>query len=202
MMKKWIVFAGLLALTLSLSTEAFGQRRGGQNDDIDEYFDESGGFAHRLWYGGGFIFGFNGGTFESLFQVGISPMVGYKLDNNFSVGPRFSVIYTHYRAQLLNGEVETANPISYSVAGFARYKVFRSIFAHAEYELENEGRVNNTVLPFEVDRVQRNNVYVGAGYNSSAGLIGYEILALYNVNLPENTFESPFSFRFGITYKF
>jgi len=202
MMKKCMVLVGVLLFVFSINTDVYGQRNGGQNDDIDQYFDESGGFAHRLWYGGGFALGFSGGNVSSSFQLGISPMVGYKLDNNFSVGPRFSVLYTHYRVRLLNGEVETANPMSYSAAAFGRYKVFKALFAHAEYEIESEGYAffdNSTLV---TDRIQRNNVYLGAGYNSSAGLFGYEILVLYNVNQPENTLDSPVSFRFGITYKF
>ena len=83
----------------------------------DEYFDESGGLGHKLWYGGGFNLGFSGNSFQSLFQIGISPMVGYKITEEFSVGPRASVQYNYFRVND-GGQVLRASPITWAAGAF------------------------------------------------------------------------------------
>jgi len=62
----------------------------------DEYFDESGGLGHKLWYGGGFNLRVSCNCFQRLFQIGIFPLVGYKNTEEFSVCPRASVQYKFF----------------------------------------------------------------------------------------------------------
>ncbi len=157
-------------------------------------------FASRLWYGGGFVLGFAGGNQESLFQLGAAPMVGYKIFEEFSIGPRVSLVYSHYRVNL-GFDVEKANTVSWSAGAFTRYKLLRNIFAHAEFEFENTPVYTFTNLGLEVLRRERNNFYIGAGYNSG-GVWGYEIMVLYNTLAPENDINPPFSFRVGFTHNF
>lgn len=159
-------------------------------------------FASQLWYGGNVGLGFSSNSFQSLFQIGVSPMVGYKIFEQFSIGPRVSLFYSHYRYNFGGGDVQTANPLTWTVGAFARYKLFRTIFAHAEYEFENSPVFTlggNGDL--EVLRDQRTNTYLGAGYNSGERF-GYEIMVLYNLSVAENSIESPFDIRFGFTYNF
>lgn len=163
---------------------------------------EKSSFTSQLWYGGNIGLGFSSTSFQSLFQIGISPMVGYKITPQFSIGPRVSIFYSHYRYNFGGGDVQTANPITWTAGAFARYKIFRTIFAHAEYEFENSpvfAQGSNGDL--QVLREQRTNTYLGAGYNSGERF-GYEILVLYNLSLAENSIESPFDIRFGFTYNF
>lgn len=171
-------------------------------ETVEEKPQAENSFASHLWYGGNVGLGFSGTSYQSLFQIGVSPMVGYKITPQFSIGPRVSFTYSHYRYNFGGGDVQTANPVTWSAGAFARYKVFRTIFAHAEYEFENSpifSLSNNGDL--EVLRDQRTNTYIGAGYNSGERF-GYEILVLYNFSLPENTVESPFDIRFGFTFNF
>lgn len=158
-------------------------------------------FASRLWYGGNLILGYSGGNYESLFQVGISPMVGYKVFEGLSIGPRASIIYSAYRLDL-GTEVDKSNTVSWAVGVFARYKIIRSIFVHTEAELEDTPIYLFNGSALEVFRRQRNNFYVGGGYNSGQGAFGYEIMLLYNLNQPDNDVESPFDIRVGFTYNF
>lgn len=200
-MKKILQAALVATLLLSAQADAFGQRE----SDTDRYFDESQGFTHRLWYGGGVQLGFSGGTFSSIFQIGISPMVGYKFTENLSAGPRLSLLYSHYRQQTGFNTTVRANMIDYGVGAFARYKVIRGFFVHLEYGADNEEFPTTSVLPngeLETIRQLRNNAYVGVGYNNSAGLWGYDIYILYNTLLAENSPRSPFELRFGVTYNF
>ncbi len=157
-------------------------------------------FASRLWYGGGVGLGFSGGNQESLFQIGLSPMVGYKIIEPFSIGPRVNLLYSHYRINF-TGNVESANALSWSAAMFSRYKIVRNIFAHVEYEFENAAVFSYGVDGLETLRRERNNFYIGAGYNSG-GEWGYEIVLLYNTLQPENDINPPFSFRIGFTRNF
>ena len=190
----------LFVLLLALPTGAQGQ-----DSDVDKYFDESQGFTHRLWYGGGLTLGFSGGNSSSLFRIGISPLIGYKLTDNFSVGPRISVLYSHYR-QNLGPFVGRANLIDYGVGAFTRYKIVRNFFLHLEYGVDLQERVDRGTIvngdEFATGRVSISNGYIGAGYNDGNGVWGYDIYLLYNVLLPENSVRSPIDIRFGITYNF
>lgn len=198
----------ILGLVAIVQSDLYAQRGKKKSSKNEEYFDDRGGFKHRLWYGGGVSLGFSGSGdclyCYSLFQFGISPMVGYKVIGDLSVGPRFSFLYNNIRVRVSDG-VESVNPVSWSAGVFTRYKFLNFLFAHAEYGIES--RVNSIGVDANEDvvytRLQRNNAYVGLGYNgSSDSLWSFEIALLYNLNLPNNVIESPFDIRAGVTYNF
>lgn len=209
-MKKFIWFV-LLAMVFSLvsSHGAYAQKRKKRSSKTDSYFDES-GFANKLWYGGNFNLGFSGSGETNQFVFGLSPMVGYKLLNDIvSVGPRAGFTYNFIKGRGSDLAIHKVNPTSWNVGVFARVKPLANLFAHFEYEYANTKVVfvdqfgllavqNGEVI---VESEVRDNVYLGVGY-TSGGLWAYEILLLYNANLPEGDLELPFTFRFGITYKF
>ena len=213
MPKKLLCSAFLLLAVLLASSPALAQRSKGSRSTsgISEYLDDKGSFASRLWYGGNFNLGLSGDNFLTYFNAGISPMVGYKVFDSFSVGPRVSLQYSYFKGYGTDGSIHKVQPLSYSVGLFARYKIFRSIFAHAEYEHENleYPRFANGLLWYDINqakvltqRIAFNNVYVGAGFNSSANGWGYELLLLYNTTQDPQTIGLPFVIRFGITYNF
>ncbi len=198
-MKNVIRLSLLSALLWMALPEAALAQRG---DNVDKYFNESEGFTHRLWYGGGLTLGFNGNSFSSLFQIGISPLVGYKITNEFSIGPRFSLLYNHYRNNT-TGQTASANLFYYGIGAFTRYKIIRNFFIHLEYGADNieviDGIIGDDVA---TSRIIQSNAYVGAGYNDGNGVWGYDIYVLYNVLLPESSIQNPIDFRFGLTYNF
>lgn len=200
-MKKILQFALPVFMLLAVAhNTAMAQR-----SDTDRYFDESQGFTHRLWYGGGVILNFLSTGAESAFTIGVSPLIGYKITDNFSVGPRFSLIYTNYRLQTGFDQVTAANLFDYGVGAFTRYKLFRSFFVHLEYGADKEEVVsgyNSIDDELVTSRVVRSNAYIGAGYNDGNGLLGYDIYLLYNTLAPENSVRLPIEFRFGLTYNF
>lgn len=209
-MKKVFLFT-LLAMIFSLafSQDAMAQKGKKRSSKTDSYFDES-GFANKLWYGGNFNLGFSGSGETNQFVFGLSPMVGYKLLNDIvSVGPRVGFTYNFIKGRGSDLFIHKVKPTSWSMGAFARVKPITNLFAHFEYEYANTKVVyldqfgllavqNGEVI---VDKEIRDNFYVGLGY-TSGGLWAYEILLLYNVNAPDGDLELPFSFRFGITYKF
>ncbi|MCB0617936.1 MAG: hypothetical protein KDC43_08635 [Saprospiraceae bacterium] len=210
-MKKTSLLLLLSTLFLAgFSTDLHAQsKKKKSSSKVDQYFDDSGKFSDNLWYGGNFNLGFSGNGSTNLFSFGLAPMVGYKITEEWSVGPRVAFDVNFYKGYGTDGRIYKTSPTSYSVGMFTRYKVFPSIFAHVEYEFENakfpgflNGLMyveNGEVVTFQETR---DNFYVGAGYNSGYSIWGYEIIFLYNVLLPEDSVELPFFFRFGITYNF
>lgn len=182
---------------------ADAQRRGeGQSDTKiekdNEYFDESGGFAHRLWYGGMINFqlqGGNGVNQGGVLLLGISPMVGYKLNDIFSIGPRAQLDYAVFYQPGPNQKV-----LFWGIGAFGRAIVYNSIFVHTEYGFEG---VSNLSGDDNFGLQNTTNFLLGGGYNSSVGSggFGYEILVLYNF-LENDDFSLPIEYRVGFTYNF
>ena len=207
-MKKFSFYLSLiLALAFFVNINTADAQRRTKND---EYFDESGNFASRLWYGGGFNLGFTGNSAYNVFGIGISPMVGYKIIENISIGPRASFNYTHVKGVGSDGGIHKVQPIDFGIGAFGRFKVIENFFAQVEFEFESRedffvdglGRFAiNSDGNVVTQRQARENFYIGAGY-SSGGLFAYEIMILYNTSVPDDTFESPFNYRFGFTYNF
>ena len=188
------LFALLIIFMIGLSFNVEAQRDG--REDVDDYFDESGVGGFRFWYGGGLGLGFSGGTFSNQFNLSVSPMVGYKITPEFSVGPRGELSYTHFRTNDGRGGVEKYNFFNYGIGAFSRYKLFQQFFIHAEYQIESRQLLQGV----NKIRRSRNNFYVGAGY-TSGGLVGYEISLLWNL-LEEDTIDLPIDYRIAFTYNF
>jgi hypothetical protein len=193
----------LLSL-IFFNTDAAAQKsKSKSKSKSDVYFDESGGFKHRLWYGGGFNLGFNGGNGINTFALGVSPMVGYKIIGGLSAGPRVSFTYTSVKSAFLNPS--KLNLTEFSAGPFVRYKFFKNIFIQAEYEFlrsyEEDPNTGSLLIDLngKLIRQNRENKYVGIGYNSGS-LIGYEIGLFYNFDAP--IYKQNFDFRFGFTYNF
>lgn len=217
-MKKILKVTSLLLLCMlfvgiSTADAQYGKKKKKKKkSDDQEYFDESGGFKHKLWYGGGFNLGFSGGNTQSVFNFGISPMVGYKITEQLSIGPRAVLDYSTYKISQF-GEVFRANTLSYGGGVFARGKIFQSLFLHTEFELLNEpffvGDPNGNFFLVDNDnklitvRETSNNFYIGGGYYSGGGGgLGYEIVLLYNLLEPEDSLNLPIALRFGFTWNF
>jgi len=182
-----------------------------KSEKTDDYFDESGNFASHLWYGGGFTLGFSGNNVSSSFAAGITPMVGYKIIDQFSVGPVAGIQYNYLKGYATDGNIHKGNAFSWSIGAFSRYKFFRSFFAHVEYGIENNEYFLSSGGFLVLDqngnlatvRQQYNNFYGGLGYSSGGDLIAFEMYIVYNfIDRLDDIYYNPFIFRFGITYKF
>ena len=187
------------------------KKKPAKTEKTDDYFDDSGNFASKLWYGGGFNLSFTGNNFYNSFNAGISPMVGYKIINGLSLGPVTGIQYNYIKGTATDGLIHKGNTVSWSVGAFARYKFLRTFFVHTEYGITNNEYflVSGPVLALDKDqniattREQQNNFYGGLGYNSGGDLLAFEIYILYNFIEPSvATIDLPIIFRFGITYKF
>ena len=191
-------------------TPAETQKPDKKKKKTDDYFDEKGGFKHRLWYGGNFILNYSGTDGQSAFTIGATPMVGYKIIGGLSAGPRIGVIYTSLKAYNTQNQITRVGLTDYSFGAFTRFKFFKNFFVHAEHEylssaLYGEDQFGRILVDANgkavKERKGRQNSNIGAGYNSG-GLIGYEIALMYNLNAPQNTIQQPFDIRIGFTYNF
>jgi len=190
------------------------KKKPAKTEKTDDYFDDSGNFASHLWYGGGFNLGFSGGNESSSFNLGITPMVGYKIINELSVGPVVGIQYNYLKG--IGGrdfQVHTGNALSWSAGVFARYKFLKTLFLHTEYGIENNEYFlvdrngflaqDPQTLELQTVREQFNNFYGGIGYNSGGDLIAFEMYVVYNfIDRLDDPNYNPFRIRFGFTYKF
>lgn len=160
-------------------------------------------FEDRLWYGAGFTGNFFGNGVTSNVQLGIAPMVGYKVTDNLSFGPRISALVSFYKTQFVAGQVERINPLDWSVGLFGRYRIAREFFAQVEYAFQNEAFIFTDASGLRVDREVNNAFYVGGGYAASLGRqLGLEMSLNYYLNQPFDDFRNPLNYRFGINYRF
>lgn len=156
-----------------------------------------------IWWGGNFQLGFSGFNGITSIQFGLAPMVGYKITPAFSVGPRVGAVLSYFSFRA-GGERFTKAPISWSVGAFSRYKITDQIFAHGEYEYQDQALVFDNGFDLDVLRVARDNIYIGGGYSSGIGANRGEILLLYNLNrsTTAGSFQPPLTIRFGFTHNF
>ena len=112
-------------------------------------------FSSDRFYTGGDI----GLNFGSTTYIDLSPILGYKVTDNFSVGP--GIIYVYYRDNIYNFTLNY-----YGAKFFARYHITDNLFAHAEEQMlnVNVSDNNNNSLSVYVT-----SFLVGGGYSQPIG---------------------------------
>lgn len=156
---RWIQLGVLLALLATTTAPAVAQD---EEDAIEEEDKEKDTrpLKDRLFFGGGLNLQFGTTT-----NIGIDPVVGYKIDRNnkWSVGVGGSYNYTRWNAYGANTGFST-----YGYRTFTRYRLLPQLFAHAEFNHMNmvgyidraTARLGRTWVPF---------LLVGGGYSASLG---------------------------------
>ena len=175
-------------------------------------------WRQKLWYGAGGTLNFGGNNAASEFAIGITPMVGYKINNWFSVGPRFEATVNTGRYDLGFVEITKLNTFDYGVGAFTRAKSPFGIYGHLEYFLRNEefplNQDGNRLVGNQFPKIDANDnietgrefdaaAYIGIGYNSAGfSKWGYEIQLNYDLLAPEDIVQLPIDLRVGLTYNF
>lgn len=192
-------------LMMGFTHDANAQRKKKKKKGVDEYFDDRGSFTDRLWYGADFTLNFFSVPGGNAFNAGISPMVGYKITEQLSVGPRLEILYRGERYNQGNGEDLKFNSTNYGLGAFTRFKFLNAYYFHAEYQaLNNEfgtsiDLVNNTII---TQREWQDNFFVGGGYGSSGSTVGFQVTVLWNLLEEFSSNTIPLYYRIGINYKF
>lgn len=136
---------------------------------------------------------FTGGNFGLQFgsetMVDISPLFGYKITDQFSIGVGGTYDYYHY-------QLPPYDFVSSVYGGrvFAEYTIFDNIFAHVEYE-----ELNVPQIDYFSNRATVNSVLVGAGYAQPIGEnSSYNIMLLFDTQ-PSTIYVNPI-FRIGFVF--
>jgi len=200
----------LLLFVCSFSVAAQGtptEEEEEAKDDLEYYSTandrekEESSFSGQLWYGAGAQLGFSSNQFTSFFQIGLSPIVGYKINNFLSVGPRGGIAYNAYRIENGSPDRTKVNFWTWQAGLFARAKIYQPFFAHVEYSLvsdvvrfdANDDPINETrAIPF-----------LGGGISQGGpGAAGYEIMILFRLSQADRIGDSPFDIRTGLNFNF
>ncbi len=203
--KKFSTFLLFLIFILSANT-SFAQNAKSKKlkeKETKEYFDESGGFKHRLWYGihfAGNIFQFTSDRFR------IAPIVsvGYKATDRFSVGLVGKMDYSYERLYTTSGKRIVFSSTDFGGGAFARFKFVENIFGHAELEATKFQFATGVDIAGNIIKqtLVQQHCYLGGGYRSGMNNWGYEIMLLYNVLDKPTSVRFPIDIRIGFSYKF
>ena len=209
MRKNWllfVIFGFILALPLDMDAQGRRNNKGPKRKKGDKK-EQTDFWKEQVWYGGSMVLNYGSTRNYSQFVIGVTPMVGFKIkDTPFSVGPRIGVTYVSLKGVGTDNEIHRVGLPTWTTAAFVRLKFLKKFFLHTEYELawQKTAFLDRGYLALNqdgevlTDRVQRDNFYIGGGYSPG----GYEIMVLYNLNVPKNSLEQPFSIRGGFTYNF
>ncbi len=215
-MKKIFLFSIITAIFLGFSFDVDAQYRGKKkkkkkkDKTKSEYFDESGSITSKLWYGADVSINLRrsniGGNYEgNIFVGGLSPMVGYKISDNFSVGPKVGILYQG--GKFNDGSAAEDLRLSatdFSVGVFSRLKVFEYYFIHGEIENVWESFATGVIdsdNKLELEREPNAHYYLGAGYQSG-GDISFSAYVLWDFSREFSSNSVPIVTRFGLTYRF
>lgn len=157
--------------------------------DVDDRAD----WKDRFYFGGGG--GLNGGTDSygnKFFYFSLSPVVGYMVTSQLSVGT--GIVYQRTNYSDLNFSFT-----QYGVMPFVRYN-FKDLFLTAEYNYINLPRLDRNYKT--VDRVFLDRFLIGAGYSQSlGGRTKLNVMAMYDVLFQRpSPFLTPWVFRIFFTF--
>jgi hypothetical protein len=190
-------YPGRLVVVLTISLVAFisaptlvhgqDQLKGADNQSVWD----------RMFFGGNL-----GLQFGDLTYIDVSPLVGYKITEQFHAG--IGATYIYYKYNDYYGSYETS---IYGGRIFSRYYPFENFFAHIEYEILNlevpagpssaNGNYENLV------RDNINSLMVGGGYAQPlGGNAAMVIMLLFNLTEePYSPYANPI-IRIGFTAGF
>lgn len=162
------IFAIVLAMSMCVSVNAQYRNMGDATPSTS--------YKPNPWFVGGMIggsFSNYGGNFE------ISPLVGYKVTQDFHVGSRLTYIYSNYD---YGGYIGRQTYHDYGGSLFARYRFLKMLFGHVEYEVLNIQYPVNDGVSFTVQNRVINSLFIGGGLYQQMGGRGFATIAiLYNV---------------------
>jgi hypothetical protein len=150
-------------------------------------------FWDKVYFGGNF--GLNFGT--NFTEVEVSPLMGYKLTDQLSVGIGGTYIYFKEKIPQYNFSYETS---IYGGNVFARYFFVENLFIYVETGALNLD-VPQPFYPYTLHREWVQNLPIGGGYRSPIGEnSSFMIMILYDIiDDPNSPYQNPiFRVGFGI----
>jgi hypothetical protein len=152
-------------------------------------------FAERSYFGGNLALSFGSNTY-----IDVSPLWGYMINSNLSMGLGGTYIYSS-REYLdpFSGRTFKVDGSLYGGRTFLRYRLFDNIYFHSEFE------TINVELPANGGGTEREwvpGVFFGGGiFQPAFGRGGVSLFVLYNVVHDElkSPYGSPWVIRVGFT---
>ena len=131
----------------------------------------------------------------SIFSFSISPAIGYRVTERFSIGPGISYAYNNYGFSTGYSSNSTTHisTSSFGVKGFAQFMVYKQFFVHAEYEVTRaellEQDFSSGYLTGRTVSTSVKTPLLGAGYRSQiSNRAAADIVLLYNFNDGYNSY--------------
>jgi hypothetical protein len=141
----------------------------------------------------------------SNFNFSISPALGYRVSDRFSIGPGISYAYNYYGQDSRNGGSISVSTSSVGAKVFAQFMVIDNFFVHAEYESTRAQLLVLDQFNQYVGTVTRSvqTPLLGVGYRSQiSNRAAADIVLLYNFQDNYNSiYPNPvirFNFLFNI----
>lgn len=134
MKRIWILALALLIGVGAQAQETYRSSGKAKYSDSRKKKQES-TFAQRIVAGGGLSL-----SLGSYTSVSVSPVIGYRISDNFSAGLGFGYLYVQAQDFFLvtnssgQQEYRDLKANMFSVSAWGRYIVWRNLFAHAEIE--------------------------------------------------------------------
>ncbi len=161
--------------------------------------DEVNFWTEKMMYGGFINYPAFG---NGVFNMSLSPMIGYKLHKNVTAGLITSINYTWLRNP--NFAEPPINLVEMGAGIFARAKFFNVVLIHADYQKTNYKDIDWTTTPISTIKTPVTSARVGLGYLQGFSKWKYEIGIYYDVLYDATTSlrTTPFDYRAAITYNF
>lgn len=170
----------------------------------------------RFIYGGWGLFGMGNG----IINVGITPVIGYRITDEFSAG--IGLGYQYFRVKDFNTVITDVNtgaeefrPLNahiYSPSVWGRYVIWSNIFAHVEYEqnIFSQRYYDNdfSEYPYPIIKVNETlsvpSLLAGGGLRQPIGdRASLIIMVLYDVLQDKNSpYYNTIAIRFGVNFGF
>jgi hypothetical protein len=151
-------------------------------------------WREKLYFGGGV-----GASFGDIDYVELAPLVGYRMHPRVAVGARL-----FYRWKSDDRYASSVDTSDYGANLFTQLSVFGPWFGALEYEYIDYEYATVSGATF---RESDSNFLAGAGfYRGVGGHAGFYASALYNFSYddddPFEPYDSPWVYRFGVTFGF
>ncbi|MCP4457716.1 MAG: hypothetical protein GY816_06770 [Cytophagales bacterium] len=160
-------------------------------------YKSGGGGGDKIYFGGGFGLSFGTGSTS----ISASPIVGYKITDEFSAGVGITYQYLKYK-------VPDAQFNNFGGSLFSRYQFTNKYFAHIEYErLSFEYPTGYLTPDGDVESARGTNdaFFVGGGYRESLSRnSSFSLTILYDLLYDEelSPYASPLNVRAGVAVGF
>src|SRR5882757_8672271 len=142
-------------------------------------------FSERLYFGGGLGFSSGSSSVGRYTYIGLYPIIGYMVTNQFSTGATITYQYYSYPDQ-------DYSQTQYGISPFLRYN-FGQVFAYTEYMI-----LSTPSYDPGAQRKIYNRWLVGLGFRQPVGKRGsLNVMGLYDIlyNPADRVFTSPWVFR-------